>query len=164
MVVWLVAPVTMGHLEVVKVKQLAKQELEFQVLFGGRAFFPQGRNELFRLLLWIFPRLLLQAAGIALPKKISGIGQLNYWKSNKPNPTRCLFWGTTQTRGAVRCGNLKYYTDGGVMYDVVHDISEARDLSKSNPTMTAKLIKVLKTWQSKLPPPNYQTSPGGGEG
>ena len=105
----------------------------------------------------------LQAAGIALPKKISGIGQLNYWKTNKPNPTRCLFWGTTQTRGAVRCGNFKYYTDDGVMYDVVHDISEARDLSKSNPTMTAKLIKALKAWQSKLPPPNYQTFPGGGE-
>jgi len=74
--------------------------------------------------------------------------------------------GWQSPSGAIRLGNYKlieYFENGTVqLFDLDNDLGEQRDLSKENPEVTQRLLKMLQDWRqetdAKMPYPKTATS------
>lgn len=124
----------------------------------------------------VFPTL-LEACGIDLPKPpvIDGV---SLWKhardaNHPPLPSRDLYWHFPHYRhppgpySVIRSGRfklIKWYEGRRELYDLQDDLSESRDLSKTQPErvqeLERKLDEALASMQARIPRPNpaYQGS------
>jgi arylsulfatase A-like enzyme len=101
----------------------------------------------------------LAAAGIPTPEGglFDGVNLLPILTGETPPPSRDLFWSSGSEGGwwAVRSGPWKLVSEKGEisLFDLSGDVSEANDLSKTNPEKIAELTSLHDDWLAKMAEP-----------
>ena len=121
-----------------------------------------------------YPTLLEMTGLPTLPKQhVDGVSFLPALRG-KAHDRGAIYWhfphysnhGYQSPGGAIRLGKyklLEYYENGSVqLFDLEKDISELNDLSKAEPDVRSKLLKMLHNWRrevdAKMPYPKTATS------
>lgn len=101
----------------------------------------------------IFATSFKAAGGSKLPKPLDGVDLLPYVKGEKKgNPHEIIFWRKLEG-AAVRLGYWKLIRTEGLplmLYNLEDDLSERKNLAKSNPEKAQELLKRLEAWEKKL--------------
>ncbi len=99
-----------------------------------------------------FPTL-LEAAGLAPPRKLDGASLLGLFKEGRKLGERTLFWGFRNER-AVRQGDWKLLIRQGQtrLFNLAEDIAEKNDLAQREPKRAAALREALLQWEKDVGP------------
>lgn len=89
--------------------------------------------------------------GAPLPDevKVDGVNLLPHLTEATPLALRPLFWGCGKSL-AIRKGDYKLVTTTSfadpALYDLNHDLGEARNIARENPELVQQLLKLLREW------------------
>ncbi len=122
----------------------------------------------------IYPTLIELCGAPKAKKPLDGKSLMPFIKDQKELPKRPLFWHfpiylqggnsecldpifRTRPGSVIRFGDWKlieYFEDGKLeLYNLADDMSEKKDLAKSNPEMAQKLLAQLKDWRKEMNAP-----------
>ncbi|QDU29898.1 Arylsulfatase [Anatilimnocola aggregata] len=96
--------------------------------------------------------------------KLDGVNLMPYLTGeNKARPHETLYW-RFGPQWAVRHGDLKLVVSRGgsgepELYDLAIDISESKDLAKSQPEKVKELRALYETWSAEQAPPSAPDAP-----
>ncbi len=114
----------------------------------------------------------LELAGAPAAPNLDGVSQMNLLRTGKPaSGARTFFWHIphytnqgSRPAGAVRDGRWKlveHYDSGQVeLFDLDADVSESRDLSKTEAGRTAALRQRLREWRASMAAQENTPNPG----
>lgn len=92
--------------------------------------------------------------------KLDGVDLLPYLNGNNEfTPHQTLFWRRAAF-AAVRDGDhklVRYPDRPAVLYNIVEDISESKNLADENPLLVRQLMKKLFAWENELQAPMFLT-------
>ncbi len=112
---------------------------------------PSGRTtDAFLTSLELLPTI-AKAAGATTTVKLDGFDLLPVLKGEAPSTRQEMFWQRRSDK-AARVGEWKWVesAQGGGLFDLSRDLGEARDLSKEQPEILAKLRARFEAWSAEM--------------
>ncbi len=122
-----------------------------------------------------YPTMLEMASLPLKPKQhVDGVSMVPLLKGGTSLERKAIYWHYPHNHGsgsipsgAVRAGDwklIKWYGEKRVeLFNLADDLSETKDLAKSNPAKTRELHEMLKAWQKEVGAVIPASTPGGGK-
>ena len=104
----------------------------------------------------IFATSFKAAGGTTVPKPLDGVDLIPYLKGEKKGAPHEILYFKKCEGAAVRLAQWKLIRTEGLplmLYNLDDDLSERKDLFKSNPEKAQELLKKLETWEKDLVKP-----------